>query len=320
MGTMEAPGTTRMKIRVELDYEVAAPGADFIFNVHAARTTSQRLEDETLELSQPVASRLHTDPVTGNRTLRIRAEQGPLGLAYAVTVDVVHHRTDPARLEEVPLHLLPPEVLSYLYPSRYCPSDRLVKLATNAFGRLRRGHERVQAIRDWVHDHVTFTSQSSNSHTSAIDTLIEQVGVCRDFAHLMIALCRAVNIPARYATGTDYGADPRLGPPDFQAYVEVFLGRRWYIFDPSGTAIPMGFVRFATGRDAADAAFATIFGDVRSGPPIIRTGAVEDASRGYVLPHLCSDALSTAGIGHAASGACSASAADSTDGPHSPQD
>jgi hypothetical protein len=127
MGTIEASETTRMKIRVELDYEVAAPGADFIFNVHAAHTTSQRLEDETLALSQPVASSLHTDPVTGNRTLRIRAEQGPLGLVYSVTVDVLHHRTDPASLEEVPLRLLPPEVLSYLYPSRYCPSDRLVR-------------------------------------------------------------------------------------------------------------------------------------------------------------------------------------------------
>ena len=296
-------GTIRMEIRLVLDYDVAAPGADFIFNVHAAHTTSQRLVNETLEVSQPVASTLHTDPATGNRTLRIRADPGRLGLAYAVTVDLVHHRIDPALLEEVPLHRLPPEVLSYLYPSRYCQSDRLVKLATNRFGQLQRGYQRVQAIRDWVHDHVTFTSSSSNSHTSAIDTLIEQVGVCRDFAHLMIALCRAVNIPARYATGTDYGADPQLGPPDFQAYVEVFLGERWYIFDPSGTAIPMGFVRFATGRDAADAAFATIFGDVRSTAPGIRYVAVEDPSLGYVLPHLCSDALSTAGVGrHAAGG------------------
>lgn len=296
MGTIETPGTTRMEIRIALDYEVSAPGADFIFNVHAAHTASQRLENETLEFSQPVAPTLHTDPATGNRTLRIHADPGPLGLVYAVTVDLVHHRTDPALLEEVSLHHLPPEVLSYLYPSRYCQSDRLVKLASARFGRLQRGYGRVRAIRDWVHEHVTFTSSSSNSHTSAIDTLIEQVGVCRDFAHLMIALCRAVNIPARYATGTDYGADPRLGPPDFQAYVEVFLGRRWYIFDPSGTAIPMGFVRFATGRDAADAAFATIFGDVRSKPPTIRTVAIEDASRGYILPYLCSDALSTAGV------------------------
>lgn len=155
-------------------------------------------------------------------------------------------------------------MLGYLYPSRYCQSDRLLTLASNTFGMLKPGYGRPQAIRDWVNGHVRFASHSSNSNTSALDTLIDQVGVCRDFAQLMIALCRAMNIPARYATGTDYGSDPALGPPDFQAYVEVYLGDSWYIFDPSGTAIPMGFVRFGTGRDAADVAFATMFGSVRT--------------------------------------------------------
>ena len=186
-------------------------------------------------------------------------------------------------------------MIGYLYPSRYCQSDRLVKLAINEFGKLWQGHSRVQAIQDWVKRHVTFTSNTSNSNTSAVDTLIEQVGVCRDFAHLMIALCRAVNIPARFATGTDYGADPALGPPDFHAYVEAYLGDRWYIFDPSGTAIPMGFVRLGTGRDAADVAVATIFGGVKSKAPLIRAAAVEDGSRGIVLPHHCGQALSTDG-------------------------
>jgi transglutaminase-like putative cysteine protease len=109
----------------------------------------------------------------------------------------------------------------------------------------------------------------------------------------MIALCRAVNIPARFATGTDYGANPALGLPDFQAYVEVYLGYRWYIFDPSGEGIPMGFVRFGTGRDAADVAFATIFGGVRSRAPVISTLAIEDRARGMLLPHHCHEALST---------------------------
>ena len=130
------------------------------------------------------------------------------------------------------------------------------------FGQQWQGYSRVQAIRDWVLQRTTFTSNTSNSNTSAIDTLLETVGVCRDFAHLMIALCRAINIPARFTTGIDYGADPALGPTDFHAYVEAYLGDRWYMFDPSGTAIPMGFVRFGTGRDAADVAFATIFGTV----------------------------------------------------------
>jgi transglutaminase-like putative cysteine protease len=148
---------------------------------------------------------------------------------------------------------------------------------------------------DWVRSRVSFTSNVSNSTTSAMDTLIERVGVCRDFAHLMIALCRALNIPARFATGTDFGADPALGPPDFHAYVEVYLGDRWYIFDPSGTAIPMAFVRFGTGRDAADVAFATIFGGVRSQAPFINARAVVDPARGFLQPVRCREALSTDG-------------------------
>ena len=111
----------------------------------------------------------------------------------------------------------------------------------------------------------------------------------------MIALCRAVNIPARLATGIDYGADPALGPTDFHAYVEAYLGGRWYIFDPSGTAIPMGFVRFGTGRDAADVAFATIFGPVQSSAPRIHIEAVPGADGRLVMPWHCAEALSTDG-------------------------
>jgi len=267
----------RIELQVELSYEIGEHGADFIFNIHAAHTPSQTISAERLALSQPIDSQIHTDPVTGNRYMRVRAVPGPLTLSYAATVDLAHHRADAAQLAEVPIRHLPPEVIGYLYPSRYCQSDRLVKLAIKEFGALWQGHSRVQAIRDWVQRRVTFTSNTSNSNTSAVDTLIEQVGVCRDFAHLMIALCRAVNIPARFATGTDYGADPALGPPDFHAYVEAYLGDRWYIFDPSGTAIPMGFVRFGTGRDAADVAFATIFGTVRSSAPRITIEALPGA-------------------------------------------
>lgn len=122
-----------------------------------------------------------------------------------------------------------------------------------------------------------FHFQHSRGHedgnTTAVDTLVEQVGVCRDFAHLMIALCRAVNIPARFATGIDYGA----------------------IFDPSGTAIPMGFVRFCTGRDAADSAFATLFGRVSGAAPVIQIEAVPNAQGMHMVPHHVPYALSTDG-------------------------
>ena len=237
-----------MDLQIDLRYEIDSYGADFVFNIHAAQTPNQIVHNERLLLSQDIPHQIHTDPATGNRYLRLHGEPGMLELTYSATVDIRHHRADPTQLAEVPVRHLPPHVMGYIYPSRYCQSDRLLRLALNEFGALWQGHSRVQAIRDWVNRHVAFTSNTSNSNTSAVDTLVEQVGVCRDFAHLMIALCRAVNIPARFTTGTDYGADPALGPPDFHAYVEVYLGDRWYLFDPSGTAIPMGLLRFGTGR------------------------------------------------------------------------
>lgn len=285
----------RLALEIELGYEIDAYGADFVFNIHAAHTPNQVVSGEALDLSQSVATQMYTDPLTGNRYLRLRAQAGTLRVRYAATVDVTHHVCDPARVVEVPVWRLPPPTLGYLYPSRYCQSDRLARVALDAFGAMPQGYARVQAIRDWVHQHVTFTSNTTNANTSAVDTLIERVGVCRDFAHLMIALCRALNIPARFVTGTDYGADPSLGPHDFHAYVEAYLGDRWFIFDPSGTATPMGLLRLGTGRDAADVAIATIFGGVKGSAPLIRCEALDDPARGFVLPHPCRDALSTAG-------------------------
>lgn len=283
----------RLDLQIDLTYQIDQYGADFVFNIHAAHTRCQIIAAENLWLNQPIVPQMHTDPATGNRYMRLRALPGELKLSYTATADLSHYRAEPAQLAEVPISRLPPEVIGYIYPSRYCQSDRLLKLANNEFGQLTQGHSRVDAIRSWVHRRVAFTPNTSNSNTSAVDTLIEQVGVCRDFTHLMIALCRALNIPARFATGTDYGANPALGPPDFHAYVECYLGDRWYIFDPSGTAIPMGFVRLGTGRDAADVAFATIFGGVQAQAPVIRVSAIEDMSRGIELPRPCSDALST---------------------------
>lgn len=283
----------RIELQIELNYEIDGNGADFVFNVHAAHTPSQAISAESLTLNQAIPQRMNTAAITGNRNLYVRAQPGDLKLLYAATVDLNHYFADPAQVAEIPIQNLPPDVIGYIYPSRYCQSDRLIKLANNEFGRLPQGYRRVQAIRDWVNNHVAFTPNSSNSKTSAVDTLVEQVGVCRDFAHLMIALCRALNIPARFTTGTDYGADPSLGPSDFHAYVEVYLGYRWYIFDPSNTGIPMGYVRFGTGRDAADVAFATIFGGVRTHAAVIRALAITDPANGLVLPHHCQEALST---------------------------
>lgn len=285
----------RLEFSIALSYEIDPPGCDFIFSVHAAQTAHQFLVGESLGLSQNLPSVLYTDPVTHTRFLRLKAFAGPLTVRYDATVDIDHHTAQPAQLGEVAVANLPGAVLPYIYPSRYCQSDRLQRLAVKEFGQLTQGYSRVQAIRDWVLNRVTFLSNSSTGNTSAVDTLVEEVGVCRDFAHLMIALCRAVNIPARFVTGIDYGSDPVLGPTDFHAYVEVYVGDRWYIFDPSGVAIPMGFVRFGTGRDAADSAFATLFGGVRGTAPVIHIEAVPNAHGVLVVPQHVPYALSTDG-------------------------
>ena len=283
----------RINLLLELNYQIGQNGADFIFNIQAAQTRHQRVSNENLSLNQSITTLANVDPVTGSRHLRLTAMPGPLRLIYTATVDLDHYRSAPEQIAEVPVRQLPPEVLTYLYPSRYCQSDRLGRLVMKEFGGLWQGYNRVRAIQDWVQRNVRFTSNTSNSNTSALDTLIDQVGVCRDFAHVMIALCRAANLPARMTTCTDFGADPALGPSDFHAYVEVYLNNRWYIFDPSGTAIPMAFMRIGTGRDAADVAFATIFGGVTSQAPIISAIAVQDEAGGFELPHHCADGLST---------------------------
>lgn len=283
----------RLKFDIELNYEVIGINTDFIFNIHAALTTHQSVVSEQLNISRPLTPLIYTDTYYGTRYIRLHVSPGPLTVRYSATVDIAHFAVMPDGLNEVPIAQLPSKVLPYLYPSRYCQSDRLCKLATWEFGHFPAGYSRVLAIQEWVRKRTVFQPGSSNSNTSATDTLVEQAGVCRDFAHLMIALCRAMNIPARFVTGIDYGADLQLGPTDFHAYVEVFLGDRWYIFDPSGISPPMGLVRLGTGRDAADSSFATVFGSVKSYMPVINIEAIDDAANGFTMPWRSPELLST---------------------------
>jgi hypothetical protein len=283
----------RINFSIQLGYQIVDQPADFIFNIHAAQTPCQTVRTEFMHVSQPVTTTIHFNAAQHNRLLRLRAQPGPLTINYHAEVDIAHYFDAPDSIKEVPIAELPLDVLIYLYPSRYCESDKLHLLATQHFGHLPPGYRRVEAIRQWVNERTRFVSGSSTFNTSAMDTLNQQTGVCRDFAHLMIALCRALNIPARFSSGLDYGADPALGPTDFHAYVEVFLSGRWYLFDPSGTAIPMGFVRIGTGRDAADISFATIFGNIKSDVPILKIEALNHPAQGFILPYHCREALST---------------------------
>ena len=209
----------RFDLSIQLDYTVLTP-SDFVFIIQPTNTPYQRVTWETL-VTQPhvaVSEELHGTPA--NRHLRLRAEPGQFMLRYEAIVDLVHHFALPADIREVPIAELPAAVLQYVYPSRYCQSDRMVQTAIAEFGNMEPGYERVEAIREWVRSRTKFQIGSSHPGTSALDTFECGTGVCRDFAHLMVTMCRALNIPARIANGTDYGADPALGPTDFHCYVE----------------------------------------------------------------------------------------------------
>jgi transglutaminase-like putative cysteine protease len=162
----------------------------------------------------------------------------------------------------LPVGELPCELLRYTLPSRYCDSDKLMDFAWNQFGSVPHGLARVQAICDWVHQNIEYRYMSGRSDLSASEVIHRRYGVCRDFAHVAVALCRAFNLPARYVTGhlPDVGHLDPGSPMDFHAYCEVYLGRDWYTFDPRFNEPRIGRVKVAHGADAVDGAFATVYG------------------------------------------------------------
>jgi transglutaminase-like putative cysteine protease len=249
----------KFDVTCELDYQCLGQ-TEFFFNIHAANSEHQRVTRESLYVGGAHYMTEHLQPETGNRFLRASAPAGDVRLRYAARIDIDYFDSPPEALAEIPVAQLPIEVLPYVLPSRYCQSDKLIEFALKEFGAIPPGFARVQAVSDWVNRHISFVPGTTSAHTCALDVLVQRKGVCRDFAHLTIALLRALNIPARFVTGYDYGVPAVYGPTDFHAYVEAFLGQRWYIFDATQLCPRNGLVRIGTGRDAADAAFATIFG------------------------------------------------------------
>jgi transglutaminase-like putative cysteine protease len=286
----------RFDLSIELEYSVQSQ-SDYVFIIQPTNTPYQRVTWEQLATEPDYACQEEVHGSPANRHIRVNVEPGPFKLRYDAIVDLVHHFSLPADLREVPIAELPAAVLSYIYPSRYCQSDRLMDVARAEFGSMAPGYGRVEAIREWVQKRTKFEIGSSHPGTSALETYQCGTGVCRDFAHLMISICRALNIPARLSTGIDYGADPSLGPTDFHCYVEAFLGDRWYLFDPSGISPRMGLIRIGTGRDASDVAFATIFGTVQWTMPKISIRADRDALNGIVKPFRHDYAVSTDSAG-----------------------
>lgn len=243
----------KLNVQCRLGYTFAEP-TEIMAIVQAARSPDQTILTESFDIAPHTDLVVHEDPATGARTLRGWL-QGDVLLAYQATVENgVRDLLQPDAVEH-DWSDLPPEALPYLMPSRYSPADRFLRFADREFGHLR-GGAKVLAILDWIHDHVDYVSGSSDASTTAENTFTDRAGVCRDFTHLGIALCRAVSIPARavavYAL--------KLNPADFHAVFEVYLSGRWWFVDATRLAPIEGFVRIAVGRDAADIAFLTTKG------------------------------------------------------------
>jgi transglutaminase-like putative cysteine protease len=253
-----------MQIRVgyELLYECPKPTPMILtLNVHYTRTSDLVFPDY-LRTDPAVPITAYRDSF-GNWCTRIVAPKGRIRLSSSAVVwdsgvpDPIVATADQHQVQD-----LPEETLLFLLGSRYCETDRLSQTAWDLFSHTAAGWGRVQAICDFVHNHITFGYEHARPSKSAFDVFSERAGVCRDFAHLAIAFCRCMNIPARYCTGYlgDIGVPPPYGPMDFSAWMEVYLGGAWHIFDPRNNEPRIGRVLIARGRDASDVAISTTFG------------------------------------------------------------
>lgn len=249
----QVPAIMRLSVASRLLYRFPERREVLLF-VEAARTPRQQVLTDTLSIAAADDLLRVSDAETGERHTVFTA-QGDVEILYSAQVEVTAEADDMTAAGAARIRDLPPHVLPFLRPSRYCPSDRFERLAQREFGHLA-GGAKVSAILAWVENHLAYEFGASDPFTTAHETFIEAAGVCRDFTHLAVTLCRAADIPARAVSAYAW----RLQPADMHAVVEVFLDGRWWLADPTGKAPVDGLVRIASGRDAADIAFMTIFG------------------------------------------------------------
>ncbi len=262
------------KLGCKLGYR-AGGTTSFLFNIEAQTFGAQRVVEEQLTITPDLPVDRWTMPESGNRYFRVVAPAGPLTVAYEATVAWKPLLEVPDAVSELTPDRLPLAVFTHLYPSRYCQSDKLDRFARSTFGDLAPGYARVNGICNWINEYVSYEGGVSDALTSASDTVLQRAGVCRDFAHLGIALCRTLGIPARYVSA--YAS--QLVPPDFHAVFEAYLdgptGGGWYLFDPTRKADPAGLIRIGVGRDAAEVAFCSPYGSVEYDKPEVHITAAE---------------------------------------------
>ena len=264
-----------ISVAATLRYTLSVP-TYFVLQVQAAQADGQIVKSENLTLppnSRGVGFEAYVDPVTDTRRVRCLIDPGEVTLQYSALVTVATGGFLAEAVREFDFGELPMGSIDYLVPSRYCPSDTFTDFAGQTFGSLPRGHTRVTAVCDWIFNHIRYEAGSTGPATNAADVFQSGKGVCRDFAHLGISLCRALGIPARYAS---VYAD-QLTPQDFHAVFQAYLcgpnGGQWFTFDPTRMSSADAVVRIAAGQDAADVAFAWPQGEVVSQPPQIEVRA-----------------------------------------------
>jgi len=253
-----------MQIRAGFDiaFEVPQPTPMILMlSVHPSRQCDL-LSDQRIRFTPSVLARDYHD-LFGNVCTRIIAPAGIIRMSadFVIADSGLPDRTCP-HLDQTAVERLPDDVLVYLMGSRYCDTQKLMELAWATFGHLPTGWARVQAVCDYVHQRITFGYQHARNDRTAAEGHEERIGVCRDFAHLAVALCRCLNIPARYCTGYlgDIGVPADPAPMDFSAWFEAYLDGTWYTFDARHNVPRIGRIVIARGRDAADVAISTIFG------------------------------------------------------------
>jgi len=244
-------------IDCSLSYKVNQE-SEFIIHIQAAFHPWQQIISESLDIigGKP---EYFLDPSGINRFFRFSSLNNQCDIRYQATVEINMPPRD-ENAQELEIAQLPAHLLHYLLPSRYCESDLISPMAQRQFGQLPQGFSRVEAICDWIKNNVEYVVGASGSNTTACDILHSRAGVCRDFAHLGIALCRSLNIPARFVFGHVEFPDP---PADFHALFEAYLGGQWILFDPTRMAPLEKIVRIGTGIDAQDVVFACMYGDVQ---------------------------------------------------------
>lgn len=243
----------RFSVVASLAYYLSQP-ADLLLALEVAQTSDQRLVEDELNMwgvgpLTPVAG----EEGIGRRTWTHGV--GRIDARYTAVIDVDRVARPLTGVPAADKHRLPGTVVGYLWPSRYCESDRFETLVHRRFGQLQ-GGDKVQAIADWITRTIEYLPGASDGTTTAADTYLRGQGVCRDFAHLLIAMCRAADIPARMVGA--YGW--QVTPPDFHALAEVWLDDGWHLVDASGLARPEDVIRIGVGRDATDVSFLTVFG------------------------------------------------------------